>query len=721
MASQRSNGTGSAIVDAIPSTEAVATSALLNQFLDEDSYVGESWTVEYDYVTIQVHDHDRQKVGGLPYACFLVATRQWPPMAVESASDEDAAVILLRVIDSADLWNKMEVDKIRAEAGKRAFGDDKPWDSREHMDMVTATDIAIAGVKCRVLGTFYVRRSTVEKKLVLAFGADLANYYPNRGLKIYKPRGQALEAIVNFRDPDKASDDLYGQHKVPFGHVRYASTQRPQAGVDDVIVSFAPSDLLGQKTALFGMTRTGKSNTTKIIAKSVYELRQVNGPRIGQLIFDPNAEYANENVQDKGALRNVYKISGDASEVVVYGQVRPKNDPGRRLTKVNFYDTGDMLSVGKQLIDGVFAEQTSQYIRAFVATSFERPTVGDNSAEARFKRQILVYHTLLHRAGLSEPKGYRRSTKGLFGAKIKAALYLAIDVLSVDDPATLSAKARATYDSKRQLIDSKDRFDLALAERYRKAADVLDKEEPSWGELEAAFEALRDFIKTRTYRNWNATVYAPASSSGSDWHDSVLEALLGMYQYSAIRLVAEVKEWHAPDATRDYVDDIYDDLRAGRLVIVDQSLGDPDLNRDMADRIASRIFHANMRRFGQGEEPPQILVYIEEAHNLLPAGADKDTRGVWSRMAKEGAKFKIGMVYATQEPSSIQHNILKNTSNWFVAHLNHTDETRELKKVYDFEDFEPSIRRAQDRGFLRVKAMSNSFVVPVQILKFEID
>jgi len=48
------------------------------------------------------------------------------------------------------------------------------------------------------------------------------------------------------------------------------------------------------------MTRTGKSNTTKIILKAIFELRwaAADAQRIGQLVFDPNGEYANENTQD---------------------------------------------------------------------------------------------------------------------------------------------------------------------------------------------------------------------------------------------------------------------------------------------------------------------------------------------------------------------------------------------------------------------------------------
>ena len=153
------------------------------------------------------------------------------------------------------------------------------------------------------------------------------------------------------------------------------------------------------------------------------------------------------------------------------------------------------------------------------------------------------------------------------------------------------------------------------------------------------------------------------------------------------------------------------------------------MNRNAGDRIMTALFASQQQAFtepktdpktGELTKPPPVIVYVEEAHTLLPSGND-DLTSSWVRAAKEGAKFNIGLVYSTQEPSSIQSNILKNTENWFIAHLNNTDETRQLAKFNDFEDFADTLVSVNEVGYLRMRTRSSRFTIPVQVDKFTVD
>lgn len=261
------------------------------------------------------------------------------------------------------------------------------------------------------------------------------------------------------------------------------------------------------------------------------------------------------------------------------------------------------------------------------------------------------------------------------------------------------------------------------------ASRTLSKDSVSWDDLVYALKILRNFIHDKTSGFSEFDQQYRASHEGRSWADEKLLGLLAIFQYdNGVKQLRPLQVQHNPDTEQDYAKLIAQYLREGKLVIVDQSLGDPDMNRSAAERIMWAIFERQKQDFvnpgidqdGQVISPPDILVYAEEAHNLLPSGGQYDTRGIWSRTAKEGSKYRIGLVYATQEPSSIQANILKNTDNWFVAHLNNTDEVRELKKYYDFDDFSEQILKVPDPGFLRVKTLTNSFLVPVQIKRFSV-
>src|SRR5690606_16431537 len=178
-----------------------------------------------------------------------------------------------------------EAERIRVEAAQRTSGENRHWDEKGSMDAKTKHLLDYAGLQCRIIGTFFLEENglNADAPLNLKFGSDISNYYPNRGLKVYKPSGNSLQTIINYIDPSNIEElrNRYGGNaantKVKIGTVRYASTNRKYQNIDDVPVYIHPLDLLNQKSALFGMTRTGKSNTTKIIAKSVFELRKLKG------------------------------------------------------------------------------------------------------------------------------------------------------------------------------------------------------------------------------------------------------------------------------------------------------------------------------------------------------------------------------------------------------------------------------------------------------------
>lgn len=638
-------------------------------------FVGRPFYLDYDKASILVADAWKNNAGGLPQGTMLLAYYE---------NEEDVSeAILLRVLRPAPLPTDRDIVSSMVEYYKDNL---KTTGKESQLDQYTRYEFSFSGLECRVLGTFYREQDSKAR-----FGADLENFYSSHNYSVVKPSPPVLEYIVNFRE----GTDIVGKaNDIRIGRVRYSSSRRFQSREGVVPVYVSPQDFFGKRTALFGMTRTGKSNTVKKIIQAAVGMSQkakndlakakegnpddvlpfdADGfPRyaVGQIIFDINGEYANPNLQDEGTA--IYELFQDA--VLRYSTI--KKD-GFKVMKTNFYQD---VEAGFELVRSHLEAETGDYVASFRSVDFSQPEdKNDHSAVTRYERQVAAYRCCLYRAGFPAPKGY----------KIKFAGNKELNELVQEDGK----------------IDPSKGISLEEATNWFKVV---------WDEYET-----NDFFQK--YRR----------EKGRDWADEDLQAILkfltrkrkpgGAPDASGYLKLRALVDLHTDTVDKPFSVEILAHLRAGKIVIVDLSQGMPEIQRLYSERICRQIFVDAMDRFVENLPNNFVQFYFEEAHNLFPRKDDKDLSQIYNRLAKEGAKLNLGLIYATQEVSSISANILKNTQNWFIAHLNNEDETKEVKKYYDFGDFSEGLVRfsaSSDRGFVRMKTYSNPFVVPVQIDRF---
>lgn len=628
----------------------LASVDIFKEAKQDKTFVGRPFYLDYDKALLLIADSWKMKVGGIPQGAFLLAFYENEKNVSEA--------LLLRALKPTKLPTENDVicsvieyykDNLKTMEGKDT-----------QLDDFTRYEFSFSGLECRILGTFYK-----DKDSKTVFGADVENFYSAHNYSVYKPTDKVLEVIANLRDGDYVPGN---ETDIPIGVVRYSSSLRFQENLEIVSVYISPKDFLGKRTALFGMTRTGKSNTVKKIIQATVEISNKRKDKVGQIIFDVNGEYANPNLQDEGtAIFELFK-----NDVIRYSVL---NKDGFKVMKVNFYND---IEGGFELIKSHLADESGDYVASLTAIDLSEPEDDDPSQNTRYERKKAAYLCCLYQAGFKPPQ-----------------------------------KFKVSFMSNKEL---------------REAIPEIKNIDPSKGiTLEEAtnwFTTIWDNYKNDCFNDYRV-------KKNREWADEDLKALLifltrkkapgGNASISGYRKLRNIIDLHTDTLGKSFEVEIIEALREGKIIIIDLSQGDPSTQKLYSERICNKIFKNSMGNFIQNQPNNYIQFYFEEAHNLFPKKDDKDLNQIYNRIAKEGAKLNLGLIYATQEVSSISSNILKNTQNWFIAHLNNDDELRELKKYYDFSDFAESLIRfsaSSDKGFVRMKTYSNPFVVPVQINRF---
>ena len=357
----------------------------LCKLIQKDNFIGWIYSLDYDNALVVTNDAWKNQVKGIPHNCFLVAT-SFSPDNYAQVDPIEREVILLRVIGTCKLPQdddaiRTKIDNYQNQTALFPQGDAGDF------DVITKNKLQFGGLTCRVLGTFYMKNNELN------LGSDIESFSMSLRMGVYIPKGDALKKIVNFVDPirlKRSKDDFKALgitcDVAPFkiGTVRYTSTDRLHRAPDVEKVPFEiqPSDFLSRRTAVLGMTRTGKSNMIKQTISVVKGISDKCNLPIGQMIYDLNGEYANANQQDSGSIADIF-----GNDCVRYRMVQTS---GFRPILNNFYS---QIQDGFATICEVVSQNANSSavdVKTFLNTSFDEPDKQDRSLHTRWEVNIGV-------------------------------------------------------------------------------------------------------------------------------------------------------------------------------------------------------------------------------------------------------------------------------------------------------------------------------------------
>ncbi|GMU26328.1 MAG: hypothetical protein AMXMBFR16_12330 [Candidatus Uhrbacteria bacterium] len=608
----------------------------------------------------------KRKCGGVPRGAFVLF--RIDPRAVNPEDRHFCKrFILARITDAVPTPVETNVQQTLFQVHKL----------QAQLDPLTHQDLQWGALKASIVGTYYD-----DEEGKIGFGNDVDTFFSPFAYVAYSPTQEDLTVLINaFVRSDR---------RVEIGRLRYTETPSPLPSVN-VPIYIDPRDIVGEPTAAqrlanFGKTRYGKSNANKIIAKVIFD----SDLDVAQVFFDPSGEYTYINDQDGTSLYSQYY-----QRSVRYALTpKPLRDDERALgltepslLRINFYA---FPAVGHSLVVALWDTENSStpgYIRPVLdwappENAPDRPAGSSGKEISAFNhcwRTMGMWFALLYRADFTPPA--QLTVPINFQSKVKEML---VDVPGVRTDS--SGKFRETG----QPI-------TVLPAIYRKVAQLyrIHKDEKGWFE---------------------------PSSDGSDYFNDVEEKLLRMLSDDTIvahNYFRPFNKYHDPEGSSIF-EDIANYIADGRSVFIDMSQSNEVVRNNLVERVCRIIFQRQNQRFNsqQGIGKRFVMFYFEEAHRLFRKD-DSDLNSIYNLLAKEGAKLNIGMVYSTQSMTTISPDLIKNTDNFLIAHLDDDREAREVTRKYAFRDVADDVQRIQSKGFVRMITRSHKFALPVQIRKFQ--
>ena len=171
-------------------------------------------------------------------------------------------------------------------------------------------------------------------------------------------------------------------------------------------------------------------------------------------------------------------------------------------------------------------------------------------------------------------------------------------------------------------------------------------------------------------------------------------------------------------AGENTVSEICQDLEQGKTVVIDTSYFSGAIEILVGGLITTEIFgrYKYYKRIGQLNEKPVISIVLEEAPRVLGKNVLEQGSNVFDSIAREGRKFKIGLIAITQLPSEIPKNILANMNTKIILGIEMNSERQAVieSSPQDLSQDNRNIA-ALDKGEALVTSTFTRFAVPIKI------
>ena len=468
-----------------------------------------------------------------------------------------------------------------------------------------------------------------------------------------------LDRVFETDKPNEPAPGLNGAAPVPEDATRFRALSIGRSVVfEGYDVKVRIDDFFGGHTAVLGNTGSGKSCTVASVLQSLFDKADEFHARGATfLVFDVNGEYAN-------ALMPLAKENGiGVAHVVLDGTAAD----GKFRLPHWFLEQSEwelLLQASERTqipvlrtalgLTGLFRENTPEALAIkehFIATCVIecfRGADGD-SPVAKFQRVVSLFQkyptkdlntNLLKRYGANYQYGnFRDGNLAPFLDEVRKKLREDVDLPSYK-------RTPFTFDDLEECLD----FAILYEEAHgnRQIRDYCSQ-------MFTRFKSLRDRPEYAFMR------YDIKPGEAAPTMEAFLEQLLGLSKNG--------EHWQ----------------KCHPIIIVDMNA----VEDEVVELVSSVLARMTFRLLRQAEPRNRFPVHLllEEAHRYISETPSKfaiDASKIYERIAKEGRKYGLFLLVASQRPSELSKTVLSQCSNFVIHRIQNPDDLSQIRQMTPF-------------------------------------